>query len=98
MRIVEIDPKANCTVTAIENDVHSYFQDKVCILNCSFKGKNYRFICYEQGIQIKNKEVKALYGPAIICDEHFEGLSENEAQLVQKYVNENQLDLNNLTI
>ncbi|MFC0560004.1 hypothetical protein [Halalkalibacter alkalisediminis] len=98
MRIVEMNPRDNCTVTALENDVQSYFHDEVRRLSYSLAGRNYGFVCYEKGIQIKNNEVKALYGPAIICDEQFEGLSESEAKLIQRYVNDYQFDLNNLKI
>lgn len=98
MRIVELNPREDCTVTALADDVHSYFHDTVCMISYSLAGKSYGFVCYENGIQIRNNEVKALYGPAIICDEHFGGLSESEAKLVQSYVNENQFDLRNLTL
>jgi hypothetical protein len=98
MRVVEIFPREESTVTAIDHDVQSYFNGKVSILRCSFAGKDYSFVCYEDGIQVKNNEVKALYGPAIVCNAQLKELSEEEAQTVKHYVNNNQFELDNLMV
>jgi hypothetical protein len=83
MRIVEKHPREQCFIAAIEKDIQSYFQGEAKILSCSLGGKKYGFVCHQEGLQIKNNEVKALYGPALVCDPDLKGLSEDEAKLVE---------------
>ncbi|ARK30416.1 hypothetical protein [Halalkalibacter krulwichiae] len=98
MRIVELLPREGCTITAIDNDLNRYFNGESIMLQCTFAGKSYNFICYQEGVQVKNNQVKALYGPAIVCDEGLVGLSEQEAQFIKTCVNENQFDLNQISL
>ncbi|GAE36922.1 hypothetical protein [Halalkalibacter akibai] len=96
MRVVEILPKEECHVTAIEASVQDYFNGDMVVVSCILAGKSYDFVCYEEGLQVKNNQVKAIYGPAIVCNAQLEELSDDEAVLVQNYVNENKFDLNNI--
>ncbi|WP_332693046.1 hypothetical protein [Halalkalibacter lacteus] len=98
MRIVEKHPREQCFIAAIEKDIQSYFHGEAKILSCSLGGKKYSFVCHQEGIQVKNNEVKALYGPALVCDTDLQGLSKDEAKLVEQYMKENQFDLTKISL
>ncbi|MFC0471432.1 hypothetical protein ACFFHM_13265 [Halalkalibacter kiskunsagensis] len=98
MLIVEKHPKDQCFIAAIDEDVQSYFHGEAQILSCRLGGKKYGFVCHQEGIQVKNNEVKALYGPALVCDTDLQGLSEEEAKLVERYLKENEFDLADISI
>jgi hypothetical protein len=42
--------------------------------------------------------VKALYGPALVCDPDLKGLSEDEAKLVEQYIKKNEFDLSHISL
>jgi hypothetical protein len=98
MRIVEMHPREESSVIALETDPQTYFHGEAKILSLTLGEKKYSFVCHQDGVQVKNNEVKALYGPAIVCGEALQGLSEQEASLVQRYMNEYQFDLSNISL
>ncbi|MDT8859896.1 hypothetical protein N0O92_06595 [Alkalihalobacillus sp. MEB130] len=98
MRIVEMFPREESTVTFLETDLQSYFQGEEKILQFSLGDKKYSFLCHQDGVQTRNSEVKALYGPVVVCSEQLQGLSEEEANLVMRYMNNNEFELSNITL
>ncbi|KHF39874.1 hypothetical protein [Halalkalibacter okhensis] len=98
MRIVELYPKEECSVVSLDSDLQTYFHGEAKVLSLTVQEKKYSFICHQEGVQVKNNEVKALYGPAIVCNESLQSLTEEEASLVQRYMNEYQFDLSNISL
>ncbi|GAE25127.1 hypothetical protein JCM9140_1100 [Halalkalibacter wakoensis JCM 9140] len=98
MRIVEIYPREDSFITALHVEPQAYFKGEAHVLSLILENKRFGFVCHEEGVQIKNNKVKALYGPAIVCGEELQELSNEEATFVQSYINNNQFDLSHFDL